>query len=115
MIKTKGPSMIVTQDDETIDQILSSVESICKKYPEKYWLELDKAQSYPTEFVKSMTESGHLNALIPTKYGGAGLSLLIAVRILEKIQSMNQTPEEEKSVTERTESTSQGEIGRAHV
>ena len=28
--------MIVTQDDETIDQILSSVESICKKYPEKY-------------------------------------------------------------------------------
>ena len=77
--------MIVTQDDETIDQILSSVESICKKYPEKYWLELDKAQSYPTEFVKSMTESGHLNALIPTKYGGAGLSLLIAARILEKI------------------------------
>ena len=31
----------------------------------------------------------------------------------EKIQSMNQTPEEEKSVTERTESTSQGEEVKA--
>ena len=31
----------------------------------------------------------------------------------EKIQSMNQTPEEEKSVTEKTESTSQGEEVKA--
>ncbi len=77
--------MTFEEQDEIVAQILASVGAICKKYPESYWLKLDKDQSYPTEFVESMSESGYLNILIPNKYGGAGLNLFCAAKILEKI------------------------------
>ncbi len=77
--------MTLEEQNEIIRQILTSVDAICKKYPESYWLKLDKDQSYPTEFVKALTKSGHLSILIPNKYGGAGLNLFCATKILEKI------------------------------
>ena len=56
-------------------QIRESVATICQKYGEEYWRNLDKKKEYPTDFVKEMTTSGFLNILIPQEYGGAGLGL----------------------------------------
>lgn len=77
--------MTFIENDEITTQILISVDAICKKYPEKYWMGLDKYGSHPTEFVKTMTNSGCLNILIPKEYGGSGLNLVTAAKILEKI------------------------------
>ena len=66
-------------------QIRESVETICKKYGEEYWRDLDKKKEYPTDFVKEMTTSGFLNILIPQEYGGAGLGLKEACIVLEEI------------------------------
>ena len=66
-------------------QIRESVATICQKYGEKYWRNLDKKKEYPTDFVKEMTTSGFLNILIPQEYGGAGLGLKEACIVLEEL------------------------------
>ena len=66
-------------------QIRESVATICQKYGEKYWRDLDKKKEYPTDFVKEMTTSGFLNILIPQEYGGAGLGLKEACVVLEEL------------------------------
>ena len=66
-------------------QIRESVATICQKYGEEYWRNLDKKKEYPTDFVKEMTTSGFLNILIPEEYGGAGLGLKEACIVLEEL------------------------------
>ena len=66
-------------------QIRASVATICQKYGEEYWRNLDKKKEYPTDFVKEMTTSGFLNILIPQEYGGAGLGLKEACIVLEEL------------------------------
>ena len=69
------------------DDIRASVRKLCEGFPGKYWRKLDRTMSYPAEFVQALTESGFLAALIPEKYGGAGLPLSGAAAILEEIQA----------------------------
>ena len=66
-------------------QIRETVATICQKYGEEYWRDLDKKKGYPTDFVKEMTTSGFLNILIPQEYGGAGLGLKEACIVLEEL------------------------------
>ena len=66
-------------------QIRETVATICQKYGEEYWRDLDKNKEYPTDFVKEMTTSGFLNILIPQEYGGAGLGLKEACIVLEEL------------------------------
>jgi len=67
------------------DEIREGIVSICKKFPESYWRELDRKRAYPTLFVDDLTKSGYLACLIPQKYGGSGLSIRAASVILEEI------------------------------
>jgi len=61
------------------------VRTLCARFPDDYWRELDRTRSYPEAFVRAMTESGLLGALIPHEYGGLGLSLTEASVILEEV------------------------------
>ena len=40
---------------------------------------------YPTEFVRTLTESGFLATLIPEEYSGSGLGISAAAAVLEEI------------------------------
>src|SRR5438132_13979357 len=54
--------------------IRAAVRELCAtSFPDAYWRELDRDKSYPTGFVRALTEAGWLGALIPPEYGGAGL------------------------------------------
>jgi acyl-CoA dehydrogenase len=66
-------------------EIRESVRKLCQGFPGEYWRRLDRAQAYPSEFVKALTEAGYLGALIPEEYGGTGLPLSAAAAILEEI------------------------------
>ena len=66
--------------------IRESVRRLCTEFPGPYWRERDRSQTYPTEFVKALTDAGFLSALIPEEYGGAGLGLGAAAAILEEVQ-----------------------------
>ncbi len=74
-------------EDEMLDQIVESVRALCARFPGEYWRKTDRERAYPTEFVEAMTEGGFLGVLIPEEYGGSGLSLSVAARILETVHS----------------------------
>ncbi|WP_455661047.1 acyl-CoA dehydrogenase family protein [Pradoshia sp.] len=67
------------------EELRQSVRSICRKYPDEYWRELDAQLAYPEAFVDEITKNGFLAALIPEEYGGSGLGILEASIILEEI------------------------------
>jgi acyl-CoA dehydrogenase len=69
------------------EAIRDGVRTLCARYPDEYWRELDRRSAYPDEFVRALTEAGWLAALIPTDYGGAGLGITEAALILEEINA----------------------------
>lgn len=71
---------------ETYAEIRAAVRKLCAGFPGEYWRALDEKRTYPTEFVRALTESGFLSVLIPEEYGGSGLGLDAAAAILEEIQ-----------------------------
>lgn len=77
--------LMVLSTKEDIDLIRKSVRSLCEKFPEDYWKEIDKKQEYPEKFIKALTDEGWLSVLIPEQYGGAGLGMIEAGIILEEI------------------------------
>jgi acyl-CoA dehydrogenase len=68
------------------ESLREGVRKLCRRFPDAYWRELDKARAYPEAFVDALTESRYLAALIPEAYGGLGLGLTEASIILEEIQ-----------------------------
>ena len=65
--------------------IRDAVRSLCARYPDEYWRDLDRRSAYPEAFVRALTEAGWLGALIPAEYGGGGLGIAEAALILEEI------------------------------
>jgi acyl-CoA dehydrogenase len=68
-------------------EIRDGVRAICKKYPDKYWRDLEDADEYAEEFVAELSKAGYLGALIPEQYGGAGLPIRAGCVILEEIHA----------------------------
>ncbi|HXR29304.1 MAG TPA: acyl-CoA dehydrogenase family protein [Solirubrobacteraceae bacterium] len=67
-------------------EIREAVRALCERFPGEYWRALEPDR-YPSEFVAALTEKGWLAALIPERYGGAGLGLGTASVILEEISA----------------------------
>ncbi|WP_424971571.1 acyl-CoA dehydrogenase family protein [Dinoroseobacter sp. S76] len=65
--------------------IREAVARLCEDFPDAYWNDLDARDAYPKDFVRTLTESGFLGALIPEAYGGSGLPLAAAGAVLETI------------------------------
>ena len=71
--------------DLSYPEIREAVQKLCAQFPGAYWQSMDRDRSYPTEFVKALTQSGFLSVLIPEQYGGSGLGLAAAAAVLEEI------------------------------
>ncbi len=86
-VSTAGSAPVSLELGEDYPDIRDAVRKICEGYPGAYWRKLEDDNAYPTEFVRALTESGFLGALIPEEYGGAGLPLRAAAVILETIHA----------------------------
>jgi acyl-CoA dehydrogenase len=62
-----------------------AVRDLCARFGSDYWQEVDSRAGYPEAFVQALTDAGWLAALIPTEYGGGGMSVTEASVILEEI------------------------------
>ena len=71
--------------EQSHPEIRDAVRKLCAGFPGEYWRALDRDRTYPTEFVKTLTEAGFLSVLIPEEYGGSGLGLSAATAVLEEI------------------------------
>ena len=71
--------------DEDRESLREAVREVCAGFPHEYWRALDEKREYPEAFVRAMTGSGLLGALIPKEYGGMGLGLSAACVILEEV------------------------------
>ena len=67
------------------DDIRDGVQALSAKFPPEYHRNVDAAGRYPDEFVNALTQEGWMAALIPEKYGGAGMGLTEASVIMEEI------------------------------
>lgn len=74
-----------TATNNELDEIRASVRRLCDTFGEEYWLQMDRDQGYPTEFVDALTAAGFLGVLIPEQYGGSGLGVLEAAAVMEEI------------------------------
>ena len=76
----------MSNDDlELQRELRNGVREICSGFPSSYWRGLDAERGYPEAFVKAITDSGFLAALIPENFGGSGLGIVEASIILEEI------------------------------
>jgi acyl-CoA dehydrogenase len=71
---------------QDLQDIRRAVRELCDRFGTVYWRELEPDR-YPSDFVRTLTEQGWLAALIPERYGGAGLGLDAASVILEEINA----------------------------
>jgi acyl-CoA dehydrogenase len=77
--------------DEEFVALAAEVRRLCDRFGNQYWRDLEP-NLYPTAFVDELTKQGYLGALIPTEYGGGGLSLAGACVILEEIAASGGNP-----------------------
>lgn len=83
MSSTENASSDATE--EQIEHIRMAVRQLCAGYREDYWLEMDRTQGYPTDFVAELTQAGFLGVLIPEAYGGSGLGVREAAAVMEEV------------------------------
>jgi acyl-CoA dehydrogenase len=76
---------------DDLKDIQQAVKDLCERFDGAYWRGLEPDR-YPEEFVQALTEHGWLAALIPERYGGAGLPLNAASVILETISASGGNP-----------------------
>lgn len=72
-------------EEQSFSEIREAVRRLCAGFPGPYWRDLDRERTYPTAFVRALTEAGFLSVLIPEEFGGYGLGLGAATAILEEI------------------------------
>ncbi len=66
-------------------QIQQSVKDFAESEIKPHVMEWDEAQTFPAEVVKKLGELGMLGAIFPEEYGGAALSYIDYVNIIEEL------------------------------
>ncbi|HKA49938.1 MAG TPA: acyl-CoA dehydrogenase family protein, partial [Candidatus Dormibacteraeota bacterium] len=61
------------------------VLALAGSFPPEYWLERDRKEQYPWEFVRALARRGWLGTIIPEEYGGAGLGITEAAVIMHAV------------------------------
>jgi len=84
---TQPAELLSIETGEDYPEIREGVRRVCADFPGEYWRDLEAREAYPTEFVKALTASGYLGALIPEEFGGSGMPLRAAAVILEEIHA----------------------------
>ncbi len=67
--------------------IRDAVRSICDRFDDEYWRNLDQSCTFPYEFSKAIAEAGWLGIAMPTEYGGAGLGVTEACIMMQTFGS----------------------------
>jgi len=67
------------------EAIRAAIEKICARFPDDYWLEKDRAGSFPHDFHAAFAKDGWLGIAMPQKFGGAGLGITEAAVMMQTV------------------------------
>ncbi|MXP24261.1 acyl-CoA dehydrogenase [Gordonia sp. HNM0687] len=73
--------------DPTHDDIRQAVRTLCKAFPDEYWMEHDNSHEFPWEFYNAIAEGGWLGLTVPEEYGGGGLGVTEAAIVEREISA----------------------------
>ncbi|HLR82667.1 MAG TPA: acyl-CoA dehydrogenase family protein [Paenalcaligenes sp.] len=65
--------------------IQDSVERLCERFDDQYWLDTDNDGRFPEEFYQAMASEGWLGICTPEQYGGAGLGIMEAAIMMRTV------------------------------
>ena len=65
--------------------IKSSIERICDRFGDDYWLNKDREGGFPHELYRALADDGWLGICIPEAYGGSGLGITEAAIMAQAI------------------------------
>jgi acyl-CoA dehydrogenase len=82
-----APQLVTLELGADYPELRDAVRRVCAPFPGEYWRTRDETSTYPSEFVRALTEAGFLAALIPEEYEGSGLPLRAAAVILEEVNA----------------------------
>lgn len=71
--------------NENQESIRDTIEKICARFDDAYWLKKDKEGGFPIEFHKAIADAGYLGICIPEEYGGSGLGITDAAIMMRTI------------------------------
>jgi acyl-CoA dehydrogenase len=72
----------LTEDQKAIRE---AVAALMKRFDDRYWMRMDQAHEFPTEFYDTVAGGGWLGMTIPEEYGGHGLGITEATLLLEEV------------------------------
>ena len=67
------------------ESIKSSIERICDRFGDDYWLSKDREGGFPHELYHALADDGWLGICIPEAYGGSGLGITEAAIMAQAI------------------------------
>jgi acyl-CoA dehydrogenase len=67
------------------ESIVDAVGRICEQFDEAYWLDRDRTGEFPSDFHQAMAEGGWLGIAMPEHVGGAGLGVLDAALMMNRV------------------------------
>ena len=65
--------------------IRASIERICEKFGDDYWLNKDREGGFPHDFHAAIANAGWLGIAMPTEVGGAGLGITEAAIMMQAV------------------------------
>src|ERR1700739_3929744 len=80
---------IVMNFDLNEDQlsIQASIEKVCEKFDDEYWLERDRHGGFPHDFHRTLADNGWLGIAMDPEYGGSGLGMTEAALMMRTISA----------------------------
>jgi acyl-CoA dehydrogenase len=69
------------------DLLLDAAADLGRRFGPSYWLERDSAHEFPEDLWNVLGADGWLGSVIPEAYGGSGLGMEQAVRIIENVSA----------------------------
>ncbi|MCJ0977790.1 acyl-CoA/acyl-ACP dehydrogenase [Rhodococcus sp. ARC_M12] len=73
--------------DPTHEDIRQAVKTLCKAFPDDYWMEHDDSHEFPWDFYNAVAEGGWLGLTVPEEYGGGGLGVTEAAIVEREISA----------------------------
>jgi acyl-CoA dehydrogenase len=67
--------------------IQASIEKVCEKFDDEYWLERDRTGAFPHDFHRTLADNGWLGIAMDPEYGGAGLGMTEAALMMRTISA----------------------------